>query len=558
MVFMKLNNNELGLFALGGLSEVGKNSYCLQYKDELIIIDFGALFPDDTLLGVDLVINDMEYLKKNQEKIVGVFITHGHLDHIGGLSYLADNVDIPVIYANGLAEGLIRKQIGDKRTNKLVKAYNEDDHIKSKYFDVTFYRTNHSIPDSFAIVVKTPVGTIVHSGDFKFDFTPIGPLTNFSKMMKIADKGVLCLLSDSTNALQPGFTMSEKKVGNSIKNLFHNLEGRVIVASFASNIHRVKQIIEASIEHNRKVLIFGRSMENTIKVGREMGYINAPNETFASPKSIKNLKLDEITILCTGSQGEPLAALSRIAAGTHNHISIIPGDTVIFSSSPIPGNKYYINQTINKLFKLGASVIKNNPLTDTHTSGHAAKGEQQLLLSLLRPEHFMPIHGEYHMLHQHAITAVECGVAEENCHVVNNGEVLAFSKKGVRKAGKIPADGVFVKGRKVSDISNAVLRQRKQISENGILTVVLTFNRKKKEIAGNPLIVSRGFIYMKDNEEITTRIKKLSREIGSAYIKDAKPFKKEKLETSIQESISNLIFELTERSPLVIPVIKVV
>lgn len=555
---MKLNNNELGLFALGGLSEVGKNSYCLQYKDEIIIIDFGALFPDDSLLGVDLVINDMEYLKKNQEKIVGVFITHGHLDHIGGLSFLADNVDIPVIYANGLAEGLIRKQLGDKRTNKLMRTFNEDDHIKSKYFDVTFYRTNHSIPDSFAIVVKTPVGTVVHSGDFKFDFTPIGPETNFSKMTRIADKGVLCLLSDSTNALQSGFTMSEKQVGNSIKNLFDNLEGRVIVASFASNIHRVKQIIEASIEHGRKIGIFGRSMENTVKVGREMGYISAPDETFATPREIKNLRSDQITILCTGSQGEPLAALSRISSGTHNHISIIPGDTVIFSSSPIPGNKYSINQTMNKLFKLGANVIKNNPLTDTHTSGHAGRGEQLLLFSLLKPKHFMPIHGEYHMLHQHAKTAVEHGIPEENCHILANGEVLAFSKNSVRRAGKIPCDGIYVKGRSINDISNAVLRQRKHISENGILTVVVTINKRKKEIIGNPIVISRGFIYMKDNEEITTRIKNLSKDICASYIKEAKQFKADKLESNIQESITNLVFELTERSPQVIPVIKTI
>lgn len=555
---MKLNNNELGLFALGGLSEVGRNSYCLQYKDEIIVIDFGGLFPDDSLLGVDLVIPDMEYLKRNQEKIVGVFITHGHLDHIGGLSYLLDEVDIPVIYANGLAEGLIKKQIGDKRANALMKHYDEDDVIKSKYFDVTFYRTNHSIPDSFAVVVNTPVGTIVHSGDFKFDFTPIGPMTNFSKITRVADKGVLCLLSDSTNALQPGFTMSEKKVGNSIKNLFGNVEGRAIVASFASNIHRVKQIIEASIENNRRVAIFGRSMESTVRVGREMGYINAPNDAFITPNELKTLDKNEITILCTGSQGEPMAALSRIASGTHNYINIIPGDTVIFSSSPIPGNKYYVNQTINNLFKRGANVIKNNPLTDTHTSGHAGQGEQQLLFSLIQPEHFMPIHGEYHMLHQHSQTAIECGVKEENCHILSNGEVLAFSKKGVRKAGKINAEDIYVKGRTVNEISNAVLRQRKLLSENGILTVVMTIQQKNKKLLGQPLVVSRGFIYMKDNEEITKRIKNVSKDITTSFIQESKQFKKEKLESLLTESIQNLVFELTERSPMIKPVIMMV
>ncbi len=552
---MKLNNNELGLFALGGLSEVGRNCYCLQYKDEIVIIDFGGLFPDDSLLGVDLVIPDMDYLKKNQEKIIGVVITHGHLDHIGGLGYLLDEVDIPVIHANGLSEGLIKKQIGERRSEKVLKHFDEDDHIKSKFFDITFYRTNHSIPDSFAVIVNTPVGTIVHSGDFKFDFTPIGPMTNFSKMVNTADAGVLCLLSDSTNALQPGFTMSEKKVGNSIKNLFGNVEGRVIVASFASNIHRVKQIIEASIENNRRVGIFGRSMESTIKVGREMGYINAPNETFITPKELKSMPNNEVTILCTGSQGEPMAALSRIASGTHNYINIIPGDTVIFSSSPIPGNKYYVNQTINKLFKRGANVIKNNPLTDTHTSGHAGQGEQKLLFSLIRPKHFVPIHGEYHMLHQHRLTAIECGVKEENTHILANGEVLAFSKKGTRRAGKINADDIYVKGRTVNEISNAVLRQRKLISENGFLTVVLTISKRKKQLLGQPLVVSRGFIYMKDNEEITKRIKKLSKDIAQNFIETEKQLKKDNLESVLSESITNLVFELTERSPMVIPLV---
>ncbi len=552
---MKLNTNEVGVFALGGLSEVGRNSYCLQYKDEIMVIDFGGLFPDDSLLGVDLVIPDMEYLKQNQDKIIGVFITHGHLDHIGGLSYLLSEVNIPIIYANGLAEGLIKKQIGDKKAKKLLKHFDEDDHITSKYFDITFYRTNHSIPDSFGVIIKTPVGNIVHSGDFKFDFTPIGPPTNFSKMVHVADEGVLCLLSDSTNSLQSGFTMSEKKVANSIDNLFGNIEGRAIVASFASNIHRVKAIIDASIRHNRRVAIFGRSMENTVRVGREMGYINVPNEAFIPASELNKTPKEEITILCTGSQGEPLAALSRIASGTHNYINIIPGDTVIFSSSPIPGNKYYVNQTINKLFKRGADVIKNNPLTDTHTSGHAGQGEQQLLFSLLKPKHFIPIHGEYHMLHQHCETAIECGVERENTHILTNGEVLAFSDKGVRKAGKLNLEDMYVKGRTVNEINNAVLRQRKLISENGFLTVIISTNKKKQKMIGTPLVVSRGFIYMKDNEEITTRIRELATEITNNFMKAESKCNKEKLENQLSESLTNLVYELTERRPMVIPVI---
>ncbi|XMB87040.1 ribonuclease J [Mycoplasmatota bacterium WC44] len=554
---MKIHNNEVAVFSLGGLSEVGKNCYIIQHRDEILVIDFGSLFPDDSLLGVDLVLSNLDYLKQNQDKIIGVVISHGHEDHIGGIPHLLKEVDIPCIYANGIAKGLIRKKVGEKKLGNILKDFDEDDVIKSKYFEITFYRTNHSIPDSFAIVVKTPLGTIIHSGDYKFDFTPIGPNTNYSKITRLSEDGVLCLLADSTNSLLPGFTMSERKVGNSIRNLFNNVEGRVIVASFASNIHRVQQIVEASMNVGRKVAIFGRSMENTVKVGLEMNYINAPTEVFVNAKELKNLRNDEITILCTGSQGEPLAALSRIATGSHRDINIIPGDTVIFSSSPIPGNKYYVNKTINNLFKRGANVITNSPLTDTHTSGHAGQGEQQLLFALTKPKHFIPIHGEYHMLYEHARTAVECGIPQENCHILDNGEVLAFSKNNVRRAGKINADGIYVSGSKVSDISNAVLRQRKLLSENGILTIVLTIDKKKKRLSGNPLIVSRGFIYMKDNEEMTSRIKDMVKDITLSYLATTKTINKEKLKPAIQDPISDLIYEITERKPMVIPVVMI-
>jgi len=552
---MKLYSNEVGVFALGGLYEVGKNCYGIQYKDEIILIDCGSLFPDDGMHGVSQILPNFDYLRENQDKIVGIFITHGHEDHIGGINHLSKNIDIKNIYTSGLAKGLIAKKIGNKRTQQLIREYSEDDVINTKHFSVSFYRTNHSIPDSYGIVVKTPYGNIVHSGDYKFDFTPIGPITNFSKITKTAEEGVLCLLSDSTNSLLPGFTLSESKVGDSINNIYQNIDGRVIVASFASNIHRIKQIVESSIKTKRKVAIFGRSMENSIKVGTELGYIKAPRGTFVNGHHIKDLKNNEVTILCTGSQGEPLAALSRIANGTHKDIKIIPGDTVIFSSSPIPGNKYSVNRTINNLFKQGANVIVNSPLTDTHTSGHAGQGEQQLLFSLLKPKHFIPIHGEYHMLYEHVETAIECGIKPDNCHIIENGEVLGFTKTKVRRVGKINADSVYISGSNVSDISNAILRQRKLLSENGILTIIVSMNKKTKEIISTPTVTSRGFIFMKENEELTDRIKSLAVETIEGYISTHNHIVADNLRKALFEPIRNLIYEITERRPIVIPVI---
>ncbi len=552
---MKIQANEVAVFALGGLNEVGKNCYAIQYKDEIILIDFGGLFPDDSLLGVDLIIPGIDYLKKNEDKIVGLFITHGHLDHIGGIPYLLRNINIEKIYSSGLATGLIKKNVSSKLLgNKLIEFF-ENTVIKTKFFEITFYRTNHSIPDSYGIAIKTKHGYIVHSGDFKFDFTPIGPMTNFAKMAKIAEEGVLCLLSDSTNSLLPGFTMSEKKVGNSIKTLFTNIEGRTIVASFASNIHRVEQIVEASIACNRKVAVFGRSMENNIKVSQEMGYLSFPKNTFISTSEIKKLPANEVTILCTGSQGEPLAALSRISTGTHREISITPGDTVIFSSNPIPGNAYYVNKTMNNLCRRGAKVIKNSPLTDVHTSGHAGQGEQKLLLSLMRPEHFLPIHGEFHMLCEHAETAAKYGIPNDNIHLLSNGKILAFDGKSSRIVGKINTDGIYIKGNTISDINNTILRQRKILSENGILAIVVSINTVTKKLLTNPLIVSRGFIYIKGNLELTNKIRQVASDTTKKYL-TKNNFDLDELKKYLLEAVKKIVYELTERSPMIIPVIK--
>ena len=551
---MNLKPNELGIYALGGLLEVGKNAYALEYQDEIILIDFGSLFPDSSLLGIDLIIPDLDYLHSKQDNIVGLFVTHGHLDHIGAIPMLLDRVNIPIIYTTGIAKGLIEKNIpGNKR--KLLRDFSENDHITSKFFDVTFYRTNHSIPDAFGLIIKTPNGTVVHTGDFKVDLTPIGEKSNFAKMSQAGENGVICMLSDSTNSMVSGFTTSESKIGASIDSMFQNIDGRIIIASFASNLHRVKQIIEVSIRNNRKIAITGRSMENNIKVGRELGYINAQDEHFIELSTIKKYPGNEVTVITTGSQGEPMAGLSRLATGQHKAFQIEPGDTVIFSSSPIPGNEYQVNEIVNKLYQAGAHIIEHSPLMDTHTSGHGGQGDQQLLLSLFKPKHFMPIHGEYRMLIEHKKSAMELGIPESNIHVLANGDVLAIMEDGqARIAGKIPVEAVYVRGGSTTELSNAVLRQRKNIAENGIVTLIITLDKLKNRMLVPPVFSSRGYVYLKDNKEVTKKIVTIAEQVTNDYLKHQN-YKEEELKQLLLDQVTQITYELTERSPVVIPVI---
>jgi ribonuclease J len=549
--------NELGIFALGGLGEVGKNMYCIEYLNQIFIIDSGILFPDEHLLGVDYVIPDYTYLEQNQAKIVGLFITHGHEDHIGGIPFLLKKVNIPKIYAAGVAVDLIQNKLEDY-PDLLSKTQIVEfkSHFKFSFnkVEVSFIRLNHSIPDSFALVFTTDLGIIMHTGDFKIDFTPVGPGAEYDKLAELGQKGLLCLLADSTNSLKEGFTESEKKIGKSINELFAKVEGRIIVATFASNIYRIQQIVDACVTCNRKIAVFGRSMEKAIEVGQQIGYITPPKGTIIESSEINKYKPEELCFLCTGSQGEPLAALSRVANGSHKTIKLIPGDTIVFSSSPIPGNQEGVNRTINQLFKNGANVITHSPITDTHTSGHASIGEQKLMLTLLKPKYFIPIHGEYRMQKVHGNTAIECGVDPNNVFIVENGEVVAFNQNGVRIAGHVPSGEVFIDGTGVGDISSSIIKERKYLSEDGMFSLVITIDISKKEIPFEPQVVSRGFIYMKNSEELTKSLVADAIEFLNQEMAKAKVLNLNALKHSLTEYLNNLIYTKTDRKPIVIPV----
>jgi ribonuclease J len=542
--------------ALGGLGEIGKNMYVITHKDEIFIVDAGVLFPEDELLGVDYVIQDITYLKQNANKIKGLLITHGHEDHIGGIPFLLTAVNIPAIYGAKTSIDLIRNKLEDRGTpydfNNL-KEIDEDTIIKTKYFQIEFITVTHSIPDCYSIVLRTPNGIILHTGDYKFDLTPIGPVANFQKLARFGDEGVRLLLGESTNALVPGFSASENIVDEALADIVNGYPGRIIIATFASNIFRVKHIVETCRKNNRKIVVFGRSMETATNLALNNGLIT-DKSIFIDSNTAKGMKKNEICILCTGSQGEPLAALSRIAAGTHKQISLLPDDLVVFSSNPIPGNAASINRVINKLYLKGVKVITNSDLKDIHTSGHAKQDELKLMLRLLKPEYFMPIHGEYRMLKQHRELAISCDVKEDNIFILNNGDTLIMDENSVHPGSSVTAGDVYVDGSRIGEIGSVVIKDRKLMSRDGILITILNINPLTRKLLIKPNITTRGFILVNENAELIEKIEKKTTEVINNFLSQ-NTYTYTDLKNQIILELHPFISNLTGRHPIILPVI---
>ena len=551
---MKNDGNVTSLFALGGLGEVGKNMYVVRHKDEIIIVDAGVMFPEDELLGIDYVIQDITYLKQNEDKIKALFITHGHEDHIGGISFLLQAVNIPVIYSSKIAKDLIEKKLVDRNVHyENLKVIDQDSIIKTKYFEVEFVNTTHSIPESYALAIHTPNGIIFETGDFKFDLTPIGPMADIHKMARLGEQGVKILLSDSTNALSEGFSKSENCVDEALSDIISRHHGRIIIATFASNIYRIKHIVETCRKCNRKIVVFGRSMETSIDLAVNNNLIK-DKTIFIDNNQAKNQKKEEVCILCTGSQGEPLAALSRIANGVHKQITLLNDDLVVFSSSPIPGNADSINRIINKLYLKGVKVFTNSELSDIHTSGHAKAEELKWMLRIIKPQYFMPMHGEYRMLKEHGDLAISCDIPEENVFICENGDVVELTNDGAQKNGKVQAGDVYVDGSRIGDIGSVVIKDRKLMSRDGILVTILNINPLTRKLLIKPNITTRGFVMVNENAELINQIERKVSEIVNNFL-DNNTYTYTDLKNQIILELHPFINELTGRRPIILPVI---
>ena len=547
----------VNIYALGGLQEVGKNTYCIENDDTLIIVDAGIMFPEQGILGIDYVIPDYTHLKNVRNKIKALFITHGHEDHIGAIPFLLQSVNIPVIYAPKLATALIKNKLEENHISNKIKIveYTEEDQITVDTFKVQFFRVTHSIPDSYGICIDTPQGRIVTTGDFKIDLTPVGEDISLSKIAKIGEEGVDLLLSDSTNAEKEGYTLSERSVISSIFEIFSKTSGRLIISTFSSNISRIQQIVEACIRFNRKILIVGRSMENTLNISRQYGYIKIPDSSLITADKLKDYKNNEIVILCTGSQGEPMAALSRIANGEHSLIKICPGDTVVFSSSPIPGNGASVNAVVNQLVRCGAEVINNSIFSNLHASGHPSKQELRIILKLFKPKYFMPVHGEYRMLRLHGEIAQTLGIPKENIFVLANGDSLVLRKHEITEGKRIQTDDIYIDGKDFTGLSTAVIRDRNILANDGMVAVLMSIDSRTNSILAMPEIVTKGFIYMEDENAIKTIEE--ARQIAYKELKNIMNGKATfgEIKNTMKTSLSQFLYSKTHRSPMIIPII---
>jgi len=549
------DKDNVKIIPLGGTNEIGKNMTVIEYKDEIIVVDSGLKFPDDDMLGIDVVIPDITYLVKNQEKIKGIFITHGHEDHIGALPYVLKQINVPV-YATKLTAALINLKLTEHRiqdvvTVNIVKA---KDVIKLDKMSVEYIKVNHSIADACALAIHTPLGAVVHTGDFKIDYTPVdGEVIDLQRFAELGKRGVLALLCDSTNVEREGFTISESSVGDSFKRIFHGVQGRIIISTFASNIHRIQQIIEAGIAAGRKIAVSGRSMENIIPIAIDLGYITIDEKHLISIDDVKKYPDNQIVIVTTGSQGEPMAALSRMANNMHRKIQVKQGDTVVFSSSPIPGNEKPIFRTIDKLAQLGAEVVYGK-LEAIHVSGHACKEEIKLMHTLTKPRNLIPVHGEYRMLREHRDLGMRLGLSGNNIVIPENGDVIEVFRKGIKKVGTVNSGHVLIDGLGVGDVGRIVLRDRKHLSEDGIITVVVTMEKESGLVVAGPDIITRGFVYVKEAEALMDSSRKVVMdalsECEDKHIRDWNILK-----NIIKDTLKNHLFEKTKRRPMILPII---
>ena len=545
---------KLMVIPLGGLGEIGKNMTVIQYGNDIVVIDAGLSFPDDDMFGIDLVIPDMSYLIENRDKVRAVVITHGHEDHIGGLSYLLNEINVPV-YATKLVCGLIEGKLKENHiTNYKLHEVQHGDEVQAGCMKVGFIRTNHSIPDASALYLKTPVGTIVHTGDFKIDLTPVdGQPLDIHKFADLGRRGVLLLMSDSTNAERSGYTESEITVGHAFRKAFRAAKGRIILATFASNISRIQQAINTAVQFKRKVTVLGRSMVNNVQIAIELGYLNVPDNVLIEPDELGRYPEDQVVILTTGSQGEPMAGLSRMASNNHRSVSIMPGDTVIISATPIPGNEMGVSRTIDNLMKLGATVIAGRD-KKIHVSGHASQEELKIMLDLIRPKYFIPVHGEYRMLKQHGELAVMMGVDKDHVLIGDNGQVFEFTSRSGHKTGHVNAGRVFVDGLGVGDVGNIVIRDRQQLAMEGVVIVVMTLAKGTSHALAGPDIVSRGFVYVRDSEELISeaheRVAAVLERCEAGNIREWAVIK-----SQVRDTLSRYLYEKTKRRPMILPII---